>query len=128
MGVGTHMLASLRWGPQGPRGHAPPPSPGSAAPSSPDEAPNLGRARWPDPPLRSFWRVHRGFPGSSGVAQGGRSPPRSSSADRRGQGAGGAAGSSLRRSWRKVRARTWKRLGPPWSRCWVLGVPRGLPG
>lgn len=33
------MLASLRWGPQGPRGHAPPPSPGSAAPSSPDEAP-----------------------------------------------------------------------------------------
>lgn len=122
------MLASLRWRPQGPRGHAPPPSPGSAAPSSPDEAPNLGRARWPDPPLRSFWRVHRGFPCSSGVAQGGRSPPRSSSADRRGQGAGGAAGSSLRRSWRKVRARTWKRLGPPWSRCWVLGVPRGLPG
>ena len=35
----TYMLAPLRWGPQGPRGHAPPPSPGSAAPSSPDEAP-----------------------------------------------------------------------------------------
>lgn len=122
---GTYMLASLRCGSQGPRGHAPQPSPGSAAPSSPDEAPQPGRARWPDPPSRSFWRVHRGFPGSSGVAQGGRSAPRSSSANRRGQGAGGAAGSSLRRSWRKVRARTWKRLGPPGSRCWG---PRGLPG
>lgn len=70
-----------------------PPSPGSAAPSSPDEAPNLGRAPVGGPPLRSFWRVHQGFPGSSGVAQGGRSPPRRVQVrDRRGQGAGGVAG------------------------------------
>lgn len=28
----------------------------------------------------------------------------------------------------KVRARTWKRLGPPWSRCWVLEAARGSQG
>lgn len=45
------------------------------------------------------------------MAQGGRPAPRSSSADRGGQGAGGAAGSTLQRSWRKVRARTLKLSG-----------------